>query len=188
MSYDSLNDLFLSNNPTQISKPYPRIFVICLAAYNNGLLHGVWINAAQELYKIQKEIKKMILESPVLGAEDFGIHASEGFGPLNVIGRESIKSIQKMAIFISEAGELGIELLLYFGDVDSAQEALENHYHGSYENELEFAIQLFDQLYMASIPEIAQGYIDYASFKRDLFVDEYIAMEVRGRAHIFSRG
>lgn len=187
MANDSLNDLVPSNNPTQTNKPSPRIFVICLAAYNNGLLHGVWINAAQELYKIQKEIKKMILESPALGAEEFGIHSSEGFGSLNIIGRESIKSIQRMAVFISEVGELGIELLAYYGDVDSAQEAWENHYQGEYENELDFAIQLFEELYMSAIPEGAQGYIDYASFKRDIFVDDYIAMEVRGRIHVFSR-
>lgn len=187
MAYDSLNDLVLSDNPIQPNKPSPRIFVICLAAYNHGLLHGVWINAAQGLYKIQKEIKKMILESPVLGAEEFGIHASEGFGPLHVVGQESIKSIQRMAVFISEVGELGIELLAYYGDVDSAQEAWENHYHGSHENELEFAIQLFDGLYMHAIPEPAQGYIDYASYKHDIFVDDYISMEIKGRTHVFSR-
>ena len=26
----------------------PRIYVACLAAYNNGHLHGAWIDAAQE--------------------------------------------------------------------------------------------------------------------------------------------
>ena len=25
----------------------PRIYVACLAAYNNGILHGAWIDAAQ---------------------------------------------------------------------------------------------------------------------------------------------
>jgi len=187
MSFDSLNDLTSSNNSSQINKSGPRIFVICLEAYRQGQLYGKWVRADQPLYKIQKEIKKMILESPALGAEEFGVHASEGFGSVNVIGRESIKSIQRMATFISEVGELGAELLLYYGDVESAQEAWENHYHGSHENELEFAINLFDQLYMDSIPEAAQGYIDYASFKHDLFVDDYISMEVGGKVHIFSR-
>lgn len=186
MSIDSLNDLASSNNPSQINQSGPRIFVICLESYHQGQLHGKWIRADQPFYKIQKEIKKMILESPVLGAEEFGIHASEGFGSLNVIGHESIKSIQKMASFISEVGELGAELLLYYGDVESAQEAWENHYHGSHENELEFAIQLFDRLYMDYIPEGAQGYIDYASFKHDVFVDDYISMESGGRIHVFS--
>jgi antirestriction protein len=187
MASDSLNDLVPSNNPSQINQLGPRIFVICLAAYNRGITHGKWVKVDQELYKIQKEIKKMILESPIPGAEEFGIHASEGFGALNVIGQESIKSIQRIGTFISEVGALGIELLLYYGDVDSAQEAWENHYHGSHESELDFAIELFDQLYMDSIPEAAQGYIDYASFKHDLFVDDYISMEVGGKAHIFSR-
>ncbi len=172
MSDDRLNDPAPSNKPTQINQSNPRIFVICCAAYNNNIMHGVWVKANQELHKIQKEIKKMILESPVLGAEEFGIHASEGFGSLNVIGKESIKSIQKMATFISEIGELGAELLLYYGDVESAQEAWENHYQGEFENELEFAIHLFEELYMSFIPEMAQGYVDYASYRRDIFIDD----------------
>lgn len=186
MADDSLNDLTSSNNPIQIKQSGPRIFVICLAAYNRGIIHGKWIKADQELYKIQKEIKRMVLESPVPGAEEFGVHASEGFGSLNVIGQESIKSIQRMGAFISEVGVLGIELLLYYGDVDSAHEAWENHYHGCHENELEFAIQLFDSLYMASIPEGAQGYIDYGSFKRDIFIEDFFMLEVEGKGHVFS--
>ena len=95
MANDSLNDFSSSNNSTHINPSNPRIFVICLAAYNNGLLHGVWINAAQELYKIQKEIKKMLLDSPMPNAEEYGIHVTEGFGSLKIIAEESIKSIQK---------------------------------------------------------------------------------------------
>ena len=187
MAKDSLNDLVPSNNLTQINQHSPRIFVICLAAYNRGIIHGKWVKTDQELYKIQKEIKKMMLESPVPAAEEFGIHASEGFDHLNIIGRESVKSIQKMAAFISEVGELGAELLLHYGDVESAQVAWEDHYRGEYENELEFAIQLFDELYMSSIPEMAQGYIDYASFRRDVFIDDYLSIIMGGKVHIFSR-
>ena len=31
-----------------------RIYVADLAAYNNGKLHGVWINACDDLEEIQK--------------------------------------------------------------------------------------------------------------------------------------
>lgn len=134
MANDSLNDLSLSNNPTHINPSNPRIFVICLEAYNNDLIHGVWIDATQELYKIQKEIKKMLLDSPMPNAEEYGIHVTEGFGSLKIIGEESVKSIQKIAAFISSIGELGIELIHHCGDVDSAQDVWENHYYGGYES------------------------------------------------------
>ncbi len=69
-----------------LNQSTPKIFVICLAAYHNGLIHDVWINVAQELYKIQKEIKKMLLESPMPTAEEFDIQSTEGFGSLRLIG------------------------------------------------------------------------------------------------------
>jgi hypothetical protein len=68
----------------------------------------------------------------------------------------SIESVQRMAVFILKLGEQGSELLAYYGDVNSARDAWINHYHGEHDNELEFAIQLFDRLYMAAIPEAAQ--------------------------------
>ena len=185
MANDSLNDFELSNNPSYVNQSTPRIFVICLAAYHNGLIHGAWINAAQELYKIQKEIKKMLLSSPMPNAEEFDIQSTEGFGSLKLIG-QSLKSIQKMAAFIAAIGELGIELLHYYGDADSAQDAWENHYHGAYESELEFTIEWFDRLYMAAIPNDAQAYIDYASFRRHIFIEEFFCLVVGDICHIFS--
>ena len=32
---------------TNVSDSNPRIYVACLAAYNNGYLHGAWIDADQ---------------------------------------------------------------------------------------------------------------------------------------------
>lgn len=52
--------------------------------------------------------------------------------------------------------------------------------------QLEFAIQRFDKLYMLAIPEAAQGYIDYASFRRDIFIDEFFSLAVGDVEHIFS--
>ncbi len=186
MAKDSLNDFELLNNPPYINQSTPRIFVICLEAYHNGLIHGVWINATQELYKIQKEIKKMLLESPMPNAEEFDIHSTEGFGSLRLIGEESLKPIQKIAVFITAIGQLGIELLHYYGDVDSAQDAWENHYHGAYESELEFAIERFDKLYMDAMPSGTWAYVDYTSFRRDIFIVEFFSLVVGDVCHIFS--
>ena len=33
---------------TSATESNPRIYVACLAAYNNGYLHGVWIDADQD--------------------------------------------------------------------------------------------------------------------------------------------
>lgn len=53
-----------------------RIYVADLAAYNNGKLHGVWINATDDLDDIQKQVNKMLAESPEGFAEEYAIHGA----------------------------------------------------------------------------------------------------------------
>ena len=184
MANGILNDHAQSNNP---SDDLPKIYVACLAAYNNGKLFGKWINATQEIEAIHAEIQKMLSNSPIAGAEEFAIHDFEGFGSLRLDEYESIESVHEKAMFSLEHGELGAELLAHYGDIESAQDALENHYHGEHENELEFAIQLFDDIFMNSIPVPVQGYIDYASYKRDLFIGDFFSIEAGGKTHVFAR-
>jgi antirestriction protein len=39
----------------------PRIYVACLASYNNGVLHGAWIDAVQDADEIRSEIRNKVL-------------------------------------------------------------------------------------------------------------------------------
>ena len=57
-----------------------RIYVACLAAYNAGRLHGVWIeqDTLADGDETQARIDKMIAHSPVAGAEEYMIHDYEG--------------------------------------------------------------------------------------------------------------
>lgn len=41
-----------------------RIYVADLAAYNNGKLHGIWIDATQALDDIQEQINELLANSP----------------------------------------------------------------------------------------------------------------------------
>ena len=184
MAKDILNDHAQSNNPTAET---PKIYVVCLAAYSAHKPHGKWIDSTQEVEIIHKEIKQMLSESPIEGVEEFAIHDFEGFGSLRLDKYESIEIVHEKAMFILERGEQGAELLAYYGDIESAQDALENRYHGEHENALEFAIQLFDDVFMDSIPVPVQGYIDYASYKRDLFMSDFFSIEVGGKTHVFAR-
>jgi antirestriction protein len=184
MAKDSLNDLVNSIKSTNVT---PKIYVACLAAYKNEKLHGRKINPTQEVEAIREEIQQMLSESPIAGAKEFVIHDFEGFGSLRLGKCESIESVHAKAIFIVRHHELGAELLVYHGDIESAQDAIENHYHGEHESQIEFAIQLFDSCHMDSIPEPIQCYIDYAAFKRDIFLGDFYSIEVGGKTHVFAR-
>ena len=165
----------------------PQIYVACLAAYNNGILHGRWISANQDFYEIQDEIRNMLAKSPIENAEEFALHDYEGFGSIRLSEYEDLETIVKYAEFIAEHGELGAELLADY-DFDYAKTLLEDHYHGAYELEVDFAYELFDACYCSNaLPENLSYYFDYAAFARDLFINDYIAVNAEGKVHVFSR-
>jgi len=56
-----------------------RIYVACLAAYNNGQLHGTWIEVTDE-DTIWQAVQAMLAASPIeKDAEEWAIHDYEGF-------------------------------------------------------------------------------------------------------------
>ncbi|MCP5244917.1 MAG: antirestriction protein ArdA [Burkholderiales bacterium] len=79
-----------------------RIYVADLAAYNNGKLHGVWINATDDLDDIQKQVIQMLAESPEGFAEEYAIHDYEGFEGYALSEYEGLETAQKIACFIEE--------------------------------------------------------------------------------------
>ncbi len=62
----------------------PRIYVACLATYNNGIHHGCWIDCNQDADDIWKEIKDMFSNSPELDAEEWASHDSENWQGIKI--------------------------------------------------------------------------------------------------------
>ena len=85
-----------------------------------------------------------------------------------------------------EQGELGAALIEegYCADVEEAIEKLEEHYHGEWDSERDFAISCFEYCY--DVPEYLQEYINYEAFAYDLFIGDYFSIELNSRTHIFS--
>ncbi|HEX5183562.1 MAG TPA: antirestriction protein ArdA [Allosphingosinicella sp.] len=76
-----------------------RIYAACLASYNNGILHGRWIDVdGKDAGELWDEVAAMLAASPIAGAEEWAIHDHEGFG--RMIGESS--SFEEVAI-IAEA-------------------------------------------------------------------------------------
>ena len=80
----------------------PRIYVACLAAYNNGKLHGAWIDANQDAEDLQKAVQKMLSQSPEPGAEEWAIHDYEAFDGVEIHESESFETVSALARFIEE--------------------------------------------------------------------------------------
>ncbi|HCC3243522.1 TPA: antirestriction protein ArdA [Legionella pneumophila] len=163
----------------------PQIYVACLAAYNNGILHGKWVDATQDVSTIYDEIHEMLVNSPIEHTEEFAIHDFEGFGSAKIGEYDSINDVAELASFIMKHGELGAELFSYYS-IEDAERMLEENYHGAYDNEVDFASALFDDCYSSAIPEDLLFYFDYEAFARDLFINDYFSVEADGQTHVFS--
>lgn len=57
----------------------PAIYVASLSDYNEGTLHGEWIDATLDAEDIQAEIAEMLEASTIPTAEEWAIHDHEGF-------------------------------------------------------------------------------------------------------------
>lgn len=111
----------------------PRIYIACLAAYNNGILHGAWIDPTLELDNLRDTVNAMLKASPIEGAEEFAIHDYEGFAGCNINEYEGLESVHNLAIFVEEHGELsGAVLDHYCNDLEEAQKALDENYYGCF--------------------------------------------------------
>lgn len=163
----------------------PEIYVACLAAYNNGILHGEWIEVTDE-ESIHDEIQKILTASPIENAEEYAIHDYEGFGSLRLEEYESISTVCELAELMREHGEVILELYSYHGDLEFAKKQLENNYYGEHKSELDFAYDLFDDLYAHQVPEHLGFYIDYEAFCRDLFINDFYSIETESGVHVFS--
>ncbi|WP_133130253.1 antirestriction protein ArdA [Legionella yabuuchiae] len=163
----------------------PEIYVACLASYNSGYLHGQWIDANQSEDAIMEDIQAMLEDSPVSDPGDWAIHDYQGFGDIEIHEFESISTIADYAEFIAEHEELGQALIADFG-FDAAKVMIEDQYHGCYDSEVDFAEQIIDECYCEKLPDNLMAYFDYDAFARDLFINDFCAVELNGYVHVFS--
>lgn len=165
----------------------PRIYVACLAAYNDGYLHGEWINANQDVDALYKETKQMLAKSPIPHAEEFAIHDYEGFDDLRIEEYTGLETISELAGFIAEHDELGAAVLSYANcNIDEASRLLDERYHGEHDSEEDFAYYWTHEVDGRKIPEHLQYYIDYKAMARDYFINDFFSIDINYKVHVFS--
>jgi len=162
----------------------PKIYVACLASYNNGKLYGKWIDANQSADEIQEEINDMLKGSSEPIAEEWAIHDYAGFGGLKIDEYESIEEVARLAELIEEHGEAFAAYASYIGQDYADADNFEEAYCGEWDSEEEYAEDLMQQCY--EIPEYLQFYIDYEKWARDLFINDYFSAEAsNGNVYVF---
>lgn len=146
----------------------PSIYVACLAAYNNGILHGQWIDATQDADDIHAEIAAMLAASPISEAEEYAIHDTDNFEGIDIGEYASIELVAEVAAALEEHGQP----FAAYAKHNSLREALDNFedaYQGSYDSEESFAEQLLEDTgCLSEVPQHLRNYIDFKSYAQDL--------------------
>lgn len=160
-----------------------QIYVACLSAYNNGYLHGTWIDANQDEEDILAQIQTMLAASPVIELygevpEEWAIHDYEGFHGVEIGEYESISKVSQLAQELEEHGAPYAAYLGYFSD--GTVDDFEDKYRGCFENKKDFAYDLYEQdgtIKKLEEAGLDEHYIDFDAIAHDLFINDYTAID-----------
>ncbi len=160
----------------------PRIWAGSLSDYNNGVLHGSWLDAARDPDEIQADIQTMLTASPWTArtgepAEEWGIFDTDNFGDCRIDQHEDLDWVSGVARGIAEHGPA----FAAWADVVEDPGLLDNFdeaYLGEYDNLEAYAEQLTDdlgynQLLDDNLPEHIRRYVDinYAGLAQDMWLN-----------------
>jgi antirestriction protein len=152
-----------------------------LSDYNNGLLHGAWLDAARGEDDLQADITNMLAASPWQArtgepAEEWAIFDSDGFGPLRIHEHDSLRRISLVAKGIAQHGPA----YAAWADVMEDEERLQGfdeNYLGHYDNLHTYVEQLindlgYDELLDKALPASIRPYIkiDITATANDLLL------------------
>lgn len=163
-----------------------RIYVACLASYNNGVLHGVWIdtenmsaedieNEVREKVLITSEFPNVEVEWPedsgtfVAASEEWAIHDHEGF-PSGLVGEYT--SFSEIADLEEKLGELDSDeeieaFMIYVNEVtgdnmkDVTVDRFRGAYRGYWDNPKDFAEEWAVETGLISADHPMFSYIDW---------------------------
>lgn len=145
----------------------PSIYVASLADYNNGTLHGRWIDAAREPEAIYADIKSMLAQSPEENAEEFAIHDYDQFGACRIEEFDSIELVSRIARGIKEHGAAFAAWAHTHHGESEYLDNFEEAYLGHYDSTHAFSEQMADDLgytdELAKLPESLQPYVHFDS-------------------------
>lgn len=160
---------------TQIDTP--KVWIACLAAYNEGHLHGKWVDAidADELYAAGEEI---IATSPALLPEELAIHDYDGFGSLSSMLGEypSFEKVAAIGALLDEHGEQFLAFLEAcepdLNEPDELEDRFWDAYCGAADSEKDYAYEYVESSggwCGVEIPDELENYLDWDKIADTLF-------------------
>ena len=159
-----------------------QIYIACLEAYNNGILHGAWIEPSADIEELQEQIDAMLKRSPMPSAEEWAAHDYDEFP--NMGEHPDLKDICGY-VELADSSDLPQDCLNAIienvcGDLDQARKDLERVI-GEFDDFQDYADECADEMIACagSGPGLnpLADYFDYDRFARDLRHD-YTILDV----------
>lgn len=168
----------------------PQIYVVCLASYNAGKLHGKWIDCNVDSDDIKEKIQEILDTSPEPNAEKWAIHDYKNWHGLKLNEYKDIDNLSQVAQLIDEYGELFSELISYVGGIKHFEEAIfliEQCYQGEFKSLTDWAEQfLGDTGSLSGLPDYLKNYFNYESYANDCELSgDIFTIEINNSVHVF---
>ncbi len=170
-------NICLSNILPQID--ISKIYVVCKASEQRGILYGTRINAFQSFKAMMAQIKEMLTHSsPVPNLKVFVIKDYHGFGSFEIEPDEPINRVRIKALLVVACKELRLKLVVYYyGDLAQATDAIHSRYAVVYDSELTYSAALFNTHYLLRVVHVkVHSYIDYQQFQRAIFERDFFSI------------
>lgn len=178
-------------------RPQPSIYVASLSDYNDGRLHGAWIDATLDPADIHDAIAAMLADSRDPDAEEYAIHDYSDFGGFSggfSVGEfEDIDTVNKIACGIAEHGEAFSAYVDLVGTDEANASGFADCYHGTYATFRQFADGFIESMgWDSEIERFGEqtGLAPFLAFDYDTFEttirSEWSVMEGRDGVHVFA--
>ena len=167
----------------------PRIYVACLASYNNGDLYGTWIDCDKEPKEIEQAIKAMLELSEEEDVEEYAIHDFDDWQGIGIDEYESIGKVAELAALIIKHGKAFAAHYNHYG-TEATEETFDDSYQCESESEAAFVRELWEENGRLKEIEnlgVSDHWIDWEAIARDEFVNSYYSEKVDNKVYVFSR-
>lgn len=159
----------------------PRVYIADLAEYNNGRLHGAWVDAED----LDEETIRDILKP---GHEEWAIHDHDGFCGLDISEHPDLGDVAHHAAMINRHGAAWAAYANNVGQDQADEGAFVDSYAGHHDTVEEWAEGLISDCGWAGvypIPDTLLPYLDMDLIVRKLMMDYWDEPAPGGGVYIF---
>lgn len=172
------------------SQPSPRIYVAHLSDYNAGYLHGVWIDATNDVEDIQASITQMLVAGHDPNGEEWAIHDYEGFCGIRLGEYEPLAWVAGVASGVAKHGEAFAMWVERFEPNEHELGEFEDVYVGRWDTMADYARSLLDD-FGEEVDDVGPEHLrpyfsfDIEAYARDLASEGHIVQGPKG-VYVFS--